>query len=396
MINKTTEATPENYTINFIHPAEANHLIYMKLPKFLLKDSRFQNLSINAIVLYTAMLDKSQYAADHNQVDAEGRVYIDYSLEETCYLLKCSLTTAKKVRKELRECFGKNNGLVKFVSRGQGRNDYVYVLSYHEDTSAELPKSESPIQESLSKPELNSIRETSFEPSRETHFEPSRETHFNPSRETEFATYYKTNKENNNKNNIYHLSFTNQSLRKTDDKQHFPFSPVSAVKGSSPDLYATASEDFKTQIGYEQLLCYAPDKTTLIDDMIEVMAQEYVSSSAETIINGRHYSRTAIMDCLKSIDLPTTKYILDCLGRNNTKVLNIHRYILATLLNAPASFMAQKAYEDQVKQNTFLSHDTGPSYFKPTIKRSYEPYHGRSYTDEEIHAFELKKLGITG
>ena len=365
------------FSLNYSYPGDKDTFIYMKIPKFFQTDSRFKDLSVNAIYLYASMRDKAAYASTINQVDENGRVYIDYSLEETCKLLRCGSTTAKKIRKELRDCFGENNGLIKFVPRGQGKNDYVYVLSYHQETAIET-------------------HDSKIRPSGETYFEPSRETHSNPSRETDFATYYMNNKENNNKNNIYHLSFTNSDLRRTDDDLHFPFSHVSLAKNPTPDRYATALEDFKIQIGYEQLLCYASDKTTLIDDMIGVMAQEYVSCSEGTIINGRHYSRAAIQDCLKSIDLPTAKYVLDCLGRNNTKVLNIQRYILATLLNAPASFKAQKAYEDQIKQSRFLSHDTGPIYVKPTIKRSYEPYQGRNYTDEEIHAFELKKLGITG
>ena len=376
MPDKTSDCFGQ-FSLSYSYPGDKDTFIYMKIPKFFQTDSRFKNLSVNAIYLYASMRDKASYASTINQVDENGRVYIDYSLEETCKLLRCGSTTAKKIRKELRDCFGENNGLIRFVPRGQGKNDYVYVLNYLQETALETPDSK-------------------ICPSGETHFEPSRETHSNPSRKTDFATYYKTNKENDNKNNIYHLSFTNQSLRKTDDDKHFSFSPVSAAMDSTPDRYTTALDDFKTQIGYEQLLCYTSDKTTLIDDMVGVMAQEYISRSEETIINGRHYSRSAIIDCLKSIDLETAKYVLDCLCRNNTKVVNIQRYILATLLNAPTSFKAQKAYEDQVTQNRFLSHDTGPIYVKPTIKRSYEPYQGRNYTDEEIHAFELKKLGITG
>ena len=376
MPDKTSDCFGQ-FSLSYSYPGDKDTFIYMKIPKFFQTDSRFKNLSVNAIYLYASMRDKASYASTINQVDENGRVYIDYSLEETCKLLRCGSTTAKKIRKELRDCFGENNGLIRFVPRGQGKNDYVYVLNYLQETALETPDSK-------------------ICSSRETHFEPSRETHSNLSRETDFATYYKTNKENNNKNNIYHLSFTNQSLRKTDDDQHFSFSPVSAAMDSTPDRYTTALDDFKTQIGYKQLLCYASDKTTLIDDMIGVMAQEYVSCSGGTIINGRHYSRAAIKDCLKSIDLPTAKYVLDCLGRNNTKVLNIRRYILASLLNAPASFVTQKAYDEQMEKNIFLRQDTGFTYTKTVSKKTYEPYHSRNYTDEEIHALELKKLGITG
>lgn len=370
------------FTLSYFFPGETTSIHFMKTPKFFQQNPRFSNISINAIYLYSAMLDKLCFAATQ-QVDAEGRIYIDFSLEETCKLLKCSKTTAKKVRKELRDCFGENNGLVEFVSHGQGRNDYVYVKNYHTITSSESTL-------------FQSAREPEIEPSREPLFEPSCESVFDLSRESKSIPNNKTNKETVKKDNIYHLSFTNQSPRKIDDDQHdiLPATPVG--NHSTSDKYTTALEAFKAQIGFDQLLCYAPDKTVLIGDLANVMAQEFVSSSEETIINGRHYSRADICDCLRSIDFPTARYVLDCLGRNNTKVVNIQRYILAALLNAPASFKAQKAYDDQIKQNKFLSHETEQSYSKPNTKHTYEPYHGRNYSDEDIHALELKKLGITG
>ena len=379
-------------TLEYYHPADHKDYLFMKLPNFLFDDPSCQKLSNKAKLLYGKLLDTMRQEKAP-KTDSENRVYILFSVKMTCDFLNCSESTAKRIRKELKDCFGKDTGLVKFDSHGQGNPDYVYIMHYN---TSDADVQNGLYQDSTCEDQNEPSGSVKNEPSRSVKNELSREIIHELPRELKSDPYFKENsKESFKKDNIYHLSFTNPDPVKTDD-QHFPFSPVLAVKGSSPDLYATVLEDFKIQIGYEQLLCYASDKTTLIDDMVGVMAQEYISFSEETNINGRHYSRSAIRDCLKSIDLPTAKYVLDCLGRNNTKVLNIQRYILATLLNAPASFKAQKAYEDQVKQKKFLSHDTGPIYVKPTIKRSYEPYQGRSYTDEEIHAFELKKLGITG
>ena len=350
-------------TLEYYHPADHKDYLFMKLPNFLFDDPSCQKLSSKAKLLYGKLLDTMRQEKAP-KTDSENRVYILFSVKMTCDFLNCSESTAKRIRKELKDCFGKDTGLVKFDSHGQGNPDYVYIMHYN---TSDVDAQNSLYQDSTS--------EAQNEPSGCVKNEPSREIIHEPPREIKSDLYIKeNNKESFKKDNIYHLSFTNPDPGKTDDYQHFPFSTVLTVKESSPDLYATALEDFKTQIGYEQLLCYASDKTALIDDMVGVMTQEYVSCSEGTIINGRHYNRAAIRDSLKSIDFPTAKYVLDCLGRNNTKVLNIQRYILATLLNAPASFKAQKAYEDQVKQNRFLSHDTGSIYVKPTIKRSYEPY----------------------
>ena len=378
---------PSYNKLDYYHPYDKNTSLFIKIPEYIFKDPCCSKLSNNAKLLYGAFLYEMRSSVKKDLVDSENRLYIDFSVNKTCQFLNCSESTAKRVRRELRDCFGEKNGLVQYVSNGQGKSDYIYVMNY--------------IQESVTQTRTDKtkpITSATHNLSKEVKSKPSRNVKNELPREVKSGPYFiENNKKSFKKDNIYHLSFINPDLRKTDDDQHYlPFSHVSLAKDLTPDWYATALQGFKNQIGYEQLLCYAPDKTTLIDGIVEVMTQEYISCSDETIIKGRHYSRAAIKDCLKSIDIPTAKYVLDSLARNKTKVETIQRYILATLLNAPASFKVQKAYEDQVKQNKFLSHDTGPIYVKPTIKRSYEPYQGRSYTDEEIHAFELKKLGISG
>ena len=380
-------------TLEYYYPAEHKDYLFMKLPNFLFDDPSCQKLSSKAKLLYGKLLDTMRQEKAP-KTDSENRVYILFSVKMTCDFLNCSESTAKRVRKELKDCFGKDTGLVKFDSHGQGNPDYVYIMHYN---TSDVDAQNSLYQDSTSEDQNKPSGYVKNEPSREVKNEPSREIIHEPPRELKSDPYIiKNNKESFKKDNIYHLSFTNPDPGKTDDYQHFPFSHASLTKDPTQDRYTKALEGFKTQIGYEQLLCYTPDKTTLIDDMIEVMAQEYVSCSEGTIINGRHYNRAAIRDSLRSIDFPTAKYVLDCLGRNNTKVLNIRRYILASLLNAPASFVTQKAYDEQMEKNIFLRQDTGCTYTKTVSKKTYEPYHSRNYTDEEIHALELKKLGITG
>ena len=379
-------------TLEYYHPADHKDYLFMKLPNFLFDDPSCQKLSSKAKLLYGKLLDTMRQEKAQ-KTDRENRVYILFSVKMTCDFLNCSESTAKRVRKELKDCFGKDTGLVKFDSHGQGNPDYVYIMHYN---TSDADVQNGLYQDSTCEDQNEPSGSVKNEPSRSVKNELSREIIHELPRELKSDPYFKENsKESFKKDNIYHLSFTNPDPVKTDN-QHFSFSHASLAKDPTQDRYTKALEDFKTQIGYEQLLCYAPDKTTLIDDMIEVMAQEYVSYSEGTIINGRHYSRAAIKDCLKSIDLPTTKYVLDCLGRSNTKVLNIRRYILASLLNAPASFVTQKAYDEQMEKNIFLRQDTGFTYTKTVSKKTYEPYHSRNYTDEEIHALELKKLGITG
>lgn len=186
----TPNTTSGNNNLSYPYPEAENSFQFIKFPKFLLKDDRLKNLSLEAKFLYSSMLDRQAYAASKNQVDTEGRVYIDYSVEYTCELLQCSKTTAKKIRKELKDCFGEDNGLVRFVSRGQGKNDYVYVMNYH------------PVEDNSS---------------REPHFEPSKEHLFSPSRESESAPYYNTNKETIFKDKIHNPSIIHTTTQEENE-----------------------------------------------------------------------------------------------------------------------------------------------------------------------------------
>ena len=139
-----------------------------------------------------------------------------------------------------------------------------------------------------------------------------------------------------------------------------------------------------------------PDKAELITSIAEVMAQEFISNSPGLSIKGCTYQRAEVKSRLRSIDMPIVKYVLSCLSSSKSKVNYIQRYILATLLNAPAAYEAQKAYGKLAEQNISSEHSINNSFAKSNTKHAYQPYIGRNYSDDEIRALELKKLGITG
>ena len=395
----TPNTTSGNNNLSYPYPEAENSFQFIKFPKFLLKDDRLKNLSLEAKFLYSSMLDKQAYAASKNQVDTEGRVYIDYSVEYTCELLQCSKTTAKKIRKELKDCFGEDNGLVRFVSRGQGKNDYVYVMNYH------------PVEDNSS---------------REPHFEPSKEQLFSPSRESESAPYYNTNKETIFKDKIHNPSIihtTTQEENEEEQKKSFlsknidkdsqnlsetktpsitkqptnvsEKSPINIIV--SQKAYSEALNAIKNQIAFDQLLIDFPEKKNVLDLIIEIMARELISKDPGLTVNGYSYTRTTIQERLKMINAPIVRYVLDCLQKSTTKVINMRRYLLVTLLNAPAAFDAQNMLGSMHDKNCNVYNPaTGSSLpSNPSRKKSYEPYIGRHYSEDEIRELELKKLGIS-
>ena len=371
-------------THEYYNPNEQNNHLFMKLPIFLFDDPVCQKLSSKAKLLYVKLLDTMRQEKNQ-KTDSENRVYINFSIKMTCDFLNCSESTAKRVRKELKECFGKDKGLVRFESHGQGNPDHVYIMRYSSpDTTEEYQQVTNSESRSKSSREFNN--------------ELSRETKNELPRETKSAPYNKINdKESLKRDNIYHLSFTATAPQKdNDDEQRDSFSNEHLVRKTNQKPYSVVLDEVKTQISFDQLLTSMPDKAELITSIAEVMAQEFISNSPGLSIKGCTYQRAEVKSRLRSIDMPIVKYVLSCLSSSKSKVNYIQRYILATLLNAPAAYEAQKAYGKLAEQNISSEHSINNSFAKSNTKHTYQPYIGRNYSDDEIRALELKKLGITG
>ena len=386
-MNSTISLNNTPYKLDYYHPDDKYSFLFTQVPDFLFEDPACRDLSNNAKLLYSKLLRETRQATKKGNIDTDGHLYIDFSLSQTCNFLNCSEATAKRVRKELRDCFGDGIGLVKYVSHGQGRPDYVYVMNY-------IPATGNGISSEV----FNSNTKTIIDPAREVKNEPSGELKTNLSRELKSDPYNKINdKESLKRDNIYHLSFTTTTHPKDDDdEQRNSFSTERFVRKTNQKPYSVVLDEVKTQIGFNQLLTSMPDKAELITSIAEIMAQEFISNSPGLSIKGCTYQRAEVNSRLRSIDMPIVKYILSCLSSSKSKVNYIQRYILATLLNAPAAYEAQKAYGRLAEQNISAEHSNNHNSAKPNTKHAYQPYIGRNYTDDEIRALELKKLGITG
>lgn len=88
------------------------------MPKILIKDDYFRQLSSDAKLLYGLMLDRMALSIKNEWRDESNRVYIIYAVESVMEDLGCSKPTAIKIMKELDSENGL--GLIEKVRRGLG------------------------------------------------------------------------------------------------------------------------------------------------------------------------------------------------------------------------------------------------------------------------------------
>ena len=110
---------------DFFYGKESERLNFITIPKLLLKDGRFKNISSEAKILYGCLLDRNSLSQKNGWVDEQNRVYVIYTIEEMKKDLCCATEKISRVLKELEAI-----GLIYRKRNGRGKANYIYVMDY--------------------------------------------------------------------------------------------------------------------------------------------------------------------------------------------------------------------------------------------------------------------------
>ena len=113
------------------------------LPKVLVTEDLYKNLSSDAKILYACLLERSSLSFKNDWIDEQGRVYIVFTVEEIMKMLNKSNKTAVKILNEL-DANTKGIGLIERVRLGLGKPNIIYVkyfMSISEVKETDLLKS---------------------------------------------------------------------------------------------------------------------------------------------------------------------------------------------------------------------------------------------------------------
>ena len=117
-------------TFNYITRKDKIKELFFKLPKALMYETKYKEISANAKLLYGMLLDRTGLSIENDWFDEEDRAYIICEVSEIEIFLKCARATANKALKELEKI-----NLVKKLRLGQGEANFLYVA--HVDTTKE-------------------------------------------------------------------------------------------------------------------------------------------------------------------------------------------------------------------------------------------------------------------
>ena len=92
------------------------------MPKCLVEDEGFVELSMDAKLLYALFLDRVSLSIKNGWIDNQGRVFIYYSIKNICVDLNCGTQKACKLLDELEKV-----GALERKRQGLGRPNKLYL-----------------------------------------------------------------------------------------------------------------------------------------------------------------------------------------------------------------------------------------------------------------------------
>lgn len=338
----------EQYNYDYYYGVEGEQFAFFRIPKILITDKRYKELTLAAKMLYGLMLERMSLSRKNKWLDEENRVYIVYSIEKVAEDLNCSPPTAVKAMAELDSV--KGIGLIERKKRGQGNPDIIYVKNFTslpEEDKVGSKDDEAEVCESQDSKYLNSKNSNSKETcqnkneenlnsknlnSKSLNSRNLNSTGFSPREQEnvsqEFTNFDANNTKNNNTeyNNSNHI---NQSVEEQSGN-------ASTMQMDQNDEATAYMQIIKENIDYDIMMS---DKHWLDRDMFDELYElicDVVCVPRKIIrIAGEDYPYALVKGKFLKLNSSHLQYVMSCMHNNTTKVANIKAYLITALYNAP-------------------------------------------------------------
>lgn len=115
----------------YFSASESRQFAFFRIPKEMMLNPRFQDMSTDAKLLYGLMLDRMELSERNQWLDSQGHVYIYFTIEEIMQLMNCAHQKVGKMIKEL-----ESHDLIERKRQGLGNPARIYVKHFISQESA--------------------------------------------------------------------------------------------------------------------------------------------------------------------------------------------------------------------------------------------------------------------
>ena len=265
---------------------------YFRVPKILFQDIRFKELSTDAKTLYGILLDRMGLSVKNGWLDAQGRVYIIFPVQEVMDALGCADNKATKLFRELERC-----GLVERKRRGLGKPNLIYVKNFADPRFQTREKNGSGAADC-------------------------------PPQDTAESRRNKT------------------EINKTEESEPDPFF---SEEENGLDERTQLEEYFYQALEVELLLRLCPDDEDIIYQIVDLLVDTCATKRKMLRIAGDDKPAEVVRSRLKKLNADHVRFVLKCLAENSSPIRNMKQYLLTSLYNAPTTM--QLYYQNQANHD---------------------------------------------
>ena len=339
---------------NYYYGSQADQFSFIRLPKVMLTEEMFSDLSISAKVLYGVLLDRMTLSRKNAWFDEENRVFIIYQIGEIQEDLGFSKKKAMELLAELEKF-----GLLEKKRRGHGLPNILYVKSFMTELVAVRPDSCGLAEGKMTaRGSENGTSEQERIDSRSAVEDTSRSDDLRTYRVTDpgllrvpVSAPLKSKIEINHTdwNDIESDQIISVPVRREQMAQMR--SDAMRLDEDPSEIIAVYRHLIRENIGYDDLLIAHPNDRELIEGIADLILETVISRKEYLVIASGSYPVEIVRSKLMKLNYSHIEYVLFCLERNRTKVNNIKKYLLAAIFNAPSTI--EGYYRAEVNHDMF-------------------------------------------
>lgn len=285
---------------DYFYGEQAEQFAFYRVPKVLLTDTRYREVSTEAKVLYGVLLDRMGLSVKNHWFDEKNRVFIYFTIEEVMEQLQCAEQKAVKLMTELE----KRAELIERKRQGLGKPNRIYLKNFL----------------SCGPPD-GYVKESQFK-NCENHNSGAMKITTQELRKSQGNNTDINNTENNDIDSLLSGSPVNTDGIKRSDSM------------DAMNIHMQYREYFEESLSLPVYRQRYPMKAEMIDEIRDLLTDACSSKAATIRIGGDEKPAEVVKGRFMKLDCTHLEYVLDCLENNTTEIRNIKQYLLTTLYNA--------------------------------------------------------------
>lgn len=325
---------------------EIEKFTFFKMPKAFITDEKFKNLSNDAKLLYTLMLDRMSLSMKNNWVDKDGKIYISYKIDNIMKDLNCKKDKAILVLSELDDKFGV--GLIHKVRMGFGLPNRIYLKKIDMSEKTNINENNDINNNSNKQNNENndvSIVDNNVEKYVDNDVEKMCKTNkvgitdsisrfFKPHNEDKSTSLVGKSDTNKNiyNNNIYNnLNHINHDISKHEIKSE----NTKREDMIDSDVLSQYVELVKENIEYDHTMKFGKQEDLeLYEELFQLICDVVCVKRDSIRVNGQNYPYELVKSKFLKLTSKHLNYVVRCMSNTKTKIYNIRSYMITSLFNA--------------------------------------------------------------